>query len=382
MNNKLPNLYNIVPIPILIWSIRDDHLILIDANTYALEITDRNLKKFYGCYASEIYHSHQNLFKNLTKCAKTKSNFTEEIEIIPSDDTSEGIAINIKFYFFSPNFVFTFFYNEFPNRILKKLIGFEDVDISNQLDSEKLRKLKYTIPNATRLKQKGIFYRDIFIHDLNNLLSNIQASTQLCVYYLKKKDYSQIIELCDLIKSQVNKAKKVIDNAFTFLELEEGHEKLRKVDIFTYLNNSIEYIHKTYLTREIQITIQSEEKNYEVFANELLEKVFDNLLLNAVKYNDKEIVKIIIRISRITKKGESFIKIEVMDNGIGISDERKKKIFIKDYWKSQDTNGMGIGLSLVKRIIKIFHGTIWVENRVKQDYKRGSNFIILLPAYT
>ncbi|MFW9879465.1 MAG: hypothetical protein ACFFG0_40835 [Candidatus Thorarchaeota archaeon] len=40
---------------------------------------------------------------------------------------------------------------------------------------------------------------------------------------------------------------------------------------------------------------------------------------------------------------------------------------------------MGLGLSLVKKIANSYFGHIWVENRVKEDYKKGSNFVLLLP---
>ena len=40
---------------------------------------------------------------------------------------------------------------------------------------------------------------------------------------------------------------------------------------------------------------------------------------------------------------------------------------------------MGLGLSLVKKIIQKYEGKVWVENIVKDDYSKGSNFIILIP---
>lgn len=68
-----------------------------------------------------------------------------------------------------------------------------------------------------------------------------------------------------------------------------------------------------------------------------------------------------------------------MDNGIGIFDENKESIFQKGYKRDKKVRGMGIGLSLVKKIIKSYNGKIWVENRIKDDYEQGSNFVILIP---
>jgi len=43
---------------------------------------------------------------------------------------------------------------------------------------------------------------------------------------------------------------------------------------------------------------------------------------------------------------------------------------------------MGIGLSLVKKILEIYKGKVWVEDKIKGDYSKGSNFVVLLPEYT
>lgn len=40
---------------------------------------------------------------------------------------------------------------------------------------------------------------------------------------------------------------------------------------------------------------------------------------------------------------------------------------------------MGIGLSLVKKIIKDYNGKIWIDDKVKNDYTKGSNFILMIP---
>ncbi len=68
-----------------------------------------------------------------------------------------------------------------------------------------------------------------------------------------------------------------------------------------------------------------------------------------------------------------------MDNGIGIPDERKDIIFKRGNRELKGSKGMGIGLSLVKKIIKGYDGKIWIDDKVKNDYTKGSNFILMIP---
>jgi len=49
------------------------------------------------------------------------------------------------------------------------------------------------------------------------------------------------------------------------------------------------------------------------------------------------------------------------------------------YKKDNHVRGMGIGLSLVKKIIESYNGKIWVENRIDYNYSQGSNFVVEIP---
>ena len=78
------------------------------------------------------------------------------------------------------------------------------------------------------------------------------------------------------------------------------------------------------------------------------------------------------------KNRKSYLKLEFVDNGLGIPDEQKNLIFQIDEQHKNIFSRLGLGLSLVKKIINTFDGSIWVEDKVKGDYRKGSNFIILL----
>lgn len=131
--------------------------------------------------------------------------------------------------------------------------------------------------------------------------------------------------------------------------------------------------------REINIKIKSLNKKTFVQANELLQDVFENILTNAVKYNDKNTVELEIKISEALKEGKNYFKFEFRDNGIGVADDRKAIIFEKGHRNLKGQKGMGLGLALVKKIVTIYESEIWVEDRVSGDHHQGSNFIVLIP---
>lgn len=89
-----------------------------------------------------------------------------------------------------------------------------------------------------------------------------------------------------------------------------------------------------------------------------LEQIFQNLISNAIKFCDKE--KGFIDID--FKELDDFFQFSVKDNGMGIEEKYHEKIFkIFNYLnKSQDSSG--IGLSIVKKIVDLHRGKIWLES--------------------
>ncbi len=224
-------------------------------------------------------------------------------------------------------------------------------------------------------------YRDIFAHDINNILQNISSSVELSSLYLNNPEKLHTIkELYEIVDEQVNRAKKLILNVRKITKLDESEILLEKIEANRVLKNAIEFLESSFQTRNINIEINSPIKKNYVYADNLLLDVFENILINAVRYNSKPNIDIIIDINKEQKEDKSYLKMEFKDNGVGISDYRKKSIFERGTRKSQKSKGMGLGLSLVKKIIDNYYGEIWVEDRIKGDYKQGSNFVILIPS--
>lgn len=132
-------------------------------------------------------------------------------------------------------------------------------------------------------------------------------------------------------------------------------------------------------TLRLESQIEEKELRLEIDMDEisaftspsLLELVWNNLLSNAVKFTDKGGT---IGVSLKRKEGNALVRIR--DTGCGISPETGKRIFDKFYQgdTSHASEGNGLGLALVKKVIDILGGEISVESRPQQ----GSTFTVLL----
>lgn len=98
--------------------------------------------------------------------------------------------------------------------------------------------------------------------------------------------------------------------------------------------------------------------------------MFRNLLQNAILHNDKEIPK--VTITATTE--EEMVEIRIADNGPGVPDGQKERIFGKGE-KGLESAGTGIGLYLVRSLVESYGGDVWVEDNEPE----GSVFVVQLP---
>jgi signal transduction histidine kinase len=220
----------------------------------------------------------------------------------------------------------------------------------------------------------------LFIHDISNLFQIISNSIELCGLLLKEERVSEsIAEYFQMISQQLTRGKKLIRNVRNISDLEEYEMRLEPIEVFSELKRALDFSRTSFPNREIEIKITSEHTILYTLANEILCEVFENIIINAIKYNKRNPVQIEIIVSKSEAQYGNFVQIEIKDNGIGIDDARKETIFQGIHLNRENTKGMGIGLSLVAKLIKIYSGKIWVEDRIRGDSSMGSNFIIMLP---
>jgi len=122
------------------------------------------------------------------------------------------------------------------------------------------------------------------------------------------------------------------------------------------------------------VTVQVEARSTVLYGDpSRLAELWQNLIDNAVKYmGDQQTPRIEIGIESGTKEPIFFVR----DNGMGINPRHSHKIFGMFEKLDPHTEGAGLGLALVKRIVELHKGRIWVESG---GYGRGSCFFFTLP---
>ena len=346
-----------------VWRKVDNDFIVVDINDNYRYAVKKDLNEVIGKSASEMFLKQQyrpDLVKSLNQCYNEKTTFSIERELyVEAVNRERNLLITL--IYIPPDLVLTV-----------------SEDITRKKRAQ--QKLEESEEKYRKAYNRADFYKDLFAHDMNNILQNIYSASQLSVMDLdENKAPSKLKENLDIILDQVNRGARLVSNVRKLTKLEESVPKHEDIDALNILNKSIAFIKNAYQNKDIDIRVSSKIEKSIVNADNLLEDVFENILINAIKYNENSPIKILIGISKDLKDDKSYIKFEFKDNGIGIDDSRKKDIFLRNHQTEASRRGMGLGLSLVRKIIANYKGHIWVEDNVLGDHSKGSKFIFLIP---
>jgi signal transduction histidine kinase len=234
-------------------------------------------------------------------------------------------------------------------------------------------------------------------HDLRSPLVNLLGFSQELGYSLKALR-SFINKADHRSKNTKKKVSGILDDIFDSLKYIQSStfkmdillSGLLKVSRVSRMDSTFETIDMNHLISEIANAFEFQLKETDVnlqigelppcYGNELhLNQVFSNLLNNALKFLDPQRpgeIKITAKETDTHHGKQGYVVYCVEDNGIGISREYHKKIFeIFSRLNPEDTDGEGLGLTIVNKIISRHHGKVWVESQPGQ----GSKFYVSLP---
>ncbi|MFP3859490.1 MAG: ATP-binding protein [Bacteroidales bacterium] len=201
-----------------------------------------------------------------------------------------------------------------------------------------------------------------------NIMKERQAGEEI-------SNYDQIIDRSlQRIKGMRNLIMDLLD--LTKIQFEKKEDKLESVNLNQMTQNAIEAMKPYAIQKDVTVEVHSPEDIYLDADPGDIEIVMNNLISNAVKYNeDKGKVDVYL-----SYKDEDTIEIKVVDTGIGMNEEEINKLFNEFYRakneKTKLITGSGLGLPIVKKVVDLYKGDI----KVSSEPGKGSTFLVYFPA--
>ncbi|MFQ5815897.1 MAG: sensor histidine kinase [Candidatus Hydrothermarchaeaceae archaeon] len=222
-------------------------------------------------------------------------------------------------------------------------------------------------------KMKDEFFSNVS-HELRTPLTSIKGSLDLLTMEEISEEQRELVSLA---KHNTNRLNALVGDILYYAGMEYGAAELNKeeLDLGGVIESSVKAISPMALDSGITIETSIEGDLRASVDKNAMYKVLLNLLNNAVKFN-KRGGKVMVS----ARGGENGrIRVSVSDTGIGMPKEQLDKIFNRFYQVDGSTTrrypGTGLGLSLVKGIVKKHGGKIWVESEVG----KGSKFTFEIP---
>ncbi|MBA7632849.1 Adaptive-response sensory-kinase SasA [subsurface metagenome] len=250
-------------------------------------------------------------------------------------------------------------------RPLMTLLAIEDITGRKQIE-ERQAELLQEVENVNH-KLNDFAY--IVSHELKAPLRGIRTLVEwIATDYADKLD-EKGKEQINLLSDQVVRMHNLIDGILHYSRVEHIREEQTRVDLNKVVQDVIEM-----LKPPENVVIEVENELPTVLCEQThIMQVFQNLLSNAVKYMDKPRGQ--IKVGCVEE--DRFLKFSVADNGPGIEEKDFKKIFqiFRTLPAHDKSEGTGIGLSLVKKIVETYGGRVWVES----EPASGSTFFFTFP---
>lgn len=258
---------------------------------------------------------------------------------------------------------------------LQKTIIDRDREINNRKQVEEVldivnQDLDTTVRQLSKVNRELKEFAYIAAHDLKSPVRAIGSLTGMISEDCKDILDDNSKQKLDLIARRTERMDEFINGILKYAAVGHSFIQKEKVDIDNIVADVIEQVGA--VVENIEITVRN--KLPVVIAQKThIVQIFQNLIDNAVRYMDKPNGRIIIDCI----EQENFFQFSIADNGPGIEEKYFDKIFqiFQTLTRRDESEATGIGLSIVKKIVELDDGKIWVESKMGE----GSIFYFTLP---
>lgn len=264
---------------------------------------------------------------------------------------------------------------------IENILLYEEIKRSQQeLEKrvqERTKELAQANKELVRLNKMKSDFVSAVSHELRTPLTSIKGYASVMEQGKLGKLTNEQKERLSKINKHTDSLTALINDLLDISRIEAGRFaiNIQEVSLEEIIDETVDVITPQAHQKEIKIKVGIEKGLDKIRADkEQIERSLLNLLSNAVKFTPKEGA---ITIS--ANKNKDSVQIDVSDTGIGISKEDLPKVFDEFFRGDTPINravkGTGLGLSLVKRIVEVHGGKIWVNS----ELGKGTTFSLTLP---
>lgn len=213
-------------------------------------------------------------------------------------------------------------------------------------------------------------------HELRTPLTSVIGFIEL-VYFNKEAPLTaQQKTYLKTALSEARSLKTLIDDLLDITILRSGKMNidLSSIRLHSFVTKILKSVTPLTRDKEIKLSYETDNESLIIKADkQKLRRIFINLITNAIKFTN--LGHIIISV----KEEENNVLLSVSDTGIGIHEDDQDQIFEEfiqtDYSTTREFEGIGLGLTIVKQLVELHGGQIWVHSKLGE----GSTFSFTLP---
>lgn len=229
---------------------------------------------------------------------------------------------------------------------------------------------------ANSLEEEDLLRRQMtsdMAHEIRTPLNNVQNILEAIIDGIWEKS-DENLEKCYLESQRLSQ---LVDKLKNIATIEEENLLINNeyFDCGTYTEELVNLFETEAMKKDVKIRLQADGRLNVFMDKGKYAQVIGNLLSNSIRYSNNGGV---IIINLINLKHE-YLVLKVRDYGIGIEKEHLQRVFERFYRtdesRNKETGGLGLGLTITKKIVEIYKGTITVKSKINE----GAEFEVRLP---
>jgi PAS domain S-box-containing protein len=212
----------------------------------------------------------------------------------------------------------------------------------------------------------------VFAHEVRNPINNISTGVQLITSRMSAEDPN--LDVLNRIDADCTRLNHLMESVLAFSRPME--HKFEPVDLGILLQRLLDRWRPRLTRVSVELFFQVADNTPKISGDQrALEQVFTNLIGNAVEAMSKTGGLLAVRLAPVDTEGAlPQVQVSISDNGPGIPDEIRERIF--EPFVTNKPHGTGLGLAITKRIITAHHGNIKLDT-----FPGGTVFHVFMPAY-